>query len=461
MKKLITMVCVLMPILVGVFILSVSGTRISAQEETKPFPGFDAHDRVLIFAPHPDDESIGAAGVLQQAEKAGAKAKVVCLTNGDHNELAFIVYEKRLTFRKGEFIHMGEVRRKETLAAMQSLHVDKKDIVFLGYPDFGTLKIFSEYWGDTRPFKDFLTRLSNVPYPECLSVNASYVGESILKDLKTVLVEFKPTKIFVSHPLDMNRDHRALYLFLQVALWDLDGKISRPEVFPYLIHVLGWPSPRGYHPDIALSPPKKFKEKEIFWKSLGLSRQEVEKKHAAISFYKSQIEYAPAYLFTFARKNELFGDYPAIVLKKQKAALIRWQDAAATHEDGESAAQKTNFAGLSYALEDGNIRVKIGLKRKIDKELGVAVFLFGYRKNTAFARMPKIRINLGIGGISIRDKRQRISGKFVQVTYEGNSLILTVPLNVLGNPHYMLACARASAADQPFDETAWRIIAIK
>ena len=76
---------------------------------------FKKNERVLILAPHPDDEVIGCAGVIQQALKAGARVKVVYLTNGDHNELAFIVYEKRITVRQGEFVHMGKVRQEESI----------------------------------------------------------------------------------------------------------------------------------------------------------------------------------------------------------------------------------------------------------------------------------------------------------------------------------------------------------
>ena len=68
-------------------------------------------DRILILAPHPDDETIGCAGIIQEAVSKGAEMKVVYLTNGDHNQISFIVYEKRLTLRTGEFIHMGQVRR--------------------------------------------------------------------------------------------------------------------------------------------------------------------------------------------------------------------------------------------------------------------------------------------------------------------------------------------------------------
>jgi len=42
------------------------------------------HDtRLLIFSPHPDDESLRAAGLIQRVLKEGGKVKVVFMTNGD------------------------------------------------------------------------------------------------------------------------------------------------------------------------------------------------------------------------------------------------------------------------------------------------------------------------------------------------------------------------------------------
>ena len=50
-------------------------------------------DKVLILAPHPDDEAIGTAGVIQKAVQLGSPLKILYLTHGDNNELAFWAYE--------------------------------------------------------------------------------------------------------------------------------------------------------------------------------------------------------------------------------------------------------------------------------------------------------------------------------------------------------------------------------
>jgi len=408
-------------------------------QNVKPMREFINNDRVLILAPHPDDEVMATGGVIQKALKAKAKVKVLFLTNGDHNEPAFIVYEKRLTMRKGEFIHMGQVRRKESLEALKKLGLAEKNCVFLGYPDFGTMEILLKYWGDTRPFKDILTRISRVPYSNCLSPEVPYVGESILNDMEKVIRDFKPTKVFVSSPVDVNRDHRSLYLFLQIALWDLEGKIAKPDIFPYVVHVEGWPEPRGYHPDLELAPPDILKNGEISWLKLELTDEEVRTKHDAMECYKSQNEYNPIYLFTFARKNELVGNYPIITLSKQGA----WRNVGTI---------------LAYARKDDNLFIRLALKNKLDKDLGISIFLLGYRKDSEFSKMPKLTINIGLDSISVKDKKRRINGNKVQLIEDGNILTLKVPLSLLNDPVYILACTKAGGIILPFKDTAWRII---
>lgn len=414
------------------------------------FPAFNKNDRILIMAPHPDDESIGAAGIIQKAKKQGAAVKVVCFTNGDHNELSFIVYEKRITIRHDEFIHMGEVRSKETLQAMAFLGLTNQDVVFLGYPDFGTMEILLKYWGDTEPFRYKLTGISSVPYKDCLSYGAPYVGESILRDIKTVIVDFKPTKIFVSHPVDSNRDHRSLYLFLHVALWDLEGKIPIPQVYPYLIHVVGWPKPRGHHLDLALLPPRELSESDIVWRDRDLTEAEVKNKEKAISFYKSQIEYAPSYLYTFARKNELFGDYSFIRLKDRKIVGEHWRKFDVVEDKDEE------DAILSYALNNGSLFIKIS--PKFHGYFRGYVYLLGYNKNTPFSQMPKIQILSSGSRIQVMDKKEVISESGVTLAYENDDAVIEVPLSLLGKPDYVMACVRTSLKDAPLEYNAWRII---
>lgn len=300
-----------------------------AQEEQIVFNSladFKENERILILAPHPDDEAIACAGVIQKALKQGAKVKIVYLTMGENNEIAFIVYKKRPVLSKKEFIALGKIRQKEAVKAMEVLGLKKEDLIFLGYPDFGTLSIFMRYWKSIRPYRSLLTRISSVPYFEAISFGAPYLAESILNDLKKVLLDYQPQGIFVSHPLDTNVDHKAFYLFLQIALAELKEKIPSPEVYPYLVHHVGWPLPRHYHPQLLLIPPQEFCEQFFNWLKLDLTEEEIENKKKAILCYKSQTMSSAFYLLSFARKNELFGGALEINLsaKPQEKKEFSW-----------------------------------------------------------------------------------------------------------------------------------------
>jgi LmbE family N-acetylglucosaminyl deacetylase len=189
-----------------------------AEAAAMPEINLKADDRVLILAPHPDDEVLGCAGIIQDAVKRNLPVRIVFLTYGDNNEWSFLVYRKRPVVLPGSLRKMGLVRRSEAIAAARELGLAPEQLTFLGYPDFGTLKIWYAYWGDRPPFRSMLTRVRQVPYANAFRPGAAYRGHEILRDLTSVIREFRPTKIFVSHPADHNGDHRALYLFTRIAL---------------------------------------------------------------------------------------------------------------------------------------------------------------------------------------------------------------------------------------------------
>jgi hypothetical protein len=52
-------------------------------------------DRLLVLAPHPDDESLATGGLIQRATRQGLPVKVVFLTNGQNNPWAQRIVERR------------------------------------------------------------------------------------------------------------------------------------------------------------------------------------------------------------------------------------------------------------------------------------------------------------------------------------------------------------------------------
>ena len=79
-------------------------------------------ERILVFAPHPDDETIGMGGSLRILSENGKKIKVTVLTKG----------EKADPYTK-DHQQYAEMRQKEALKAFEVLGVH--DYVFLGFPD--------------------------------------------------------------------------------------------------------------------------------------------------------------------------------------------------------------------------------------------------------------------------------------------------------------------------------------
>lgn len=391
-------------------------------------------DRILILAPHPDDEAIACAGVIQEALKIGARIKIVYLTNGDHNQLAFIVYEKRLVFRKGEFIHMGEVRRQEAQKAMTGLGLKQEDLIFLGYPDFGTFAMWTRYWASKKPFKSLLTRMTKVPYPENYSYGRDYIPRNILSDLENIIGDYRPNKIFVSHPADTNGDHRSLSLFLSVALWGLEGKIPPPRIYVYLVHHTEWPLPRKYHPDLKLEVPEDLSNFGR-WAEFTLLPEAVEKKHYAILGYKSQTESSAFYLFSFARRNELFQLLPSLNIN--------------------AAPEFNSISSAGYAIKEGYLEIYSIHPSDNHDVSRMQVYIFGYRKDIAFGDMPKIFIKVNTNSAVVFDGRKRIESPGVVCLMQGKYAVLRIPLQLLNYPRKALISARIFSNAAPYAQGIW------
>ncbi|MDI6606126.1 MAG: PIG-L family deacetylase [Candidatus Omnitrophota bacterium] len=443
--------CLIILFLAALALFIIAGPLpLSKKQDLNTIEPVEKDERILILAPHPDDEAIGTAGIIQSALQAGAPIKVCYLTNGDFNELSYLLTRVDIAFFSADFLRLGRQRRQEAIRAMNYLGLHDSDLLFLGYPDFGTLEIMLKYWGKDHPFEHPLTRISRVPYKD-----APYEGESILKDLKKVLLDFKPTKIFVSHPADTNQDHRALYLFLRVALWDLADKIKEPQVLPYIVHVVGWPRPKGYYPNQELIPPQNLKR--VPWRILALKPQETQIKHKAISLYPSQVRCDPAYLYSFARKNELFGDYPPLKLTRAANGKVTWRYLG----EGGNINGESKISNLAYAVRGSDLFIRFNLRKGVKKHIDLIVFLLGYSKEREFSQMPKIRLDINKANLLLRDKEKFIFAAGAYFRHGEEAGLIKVPLSELGDPDYILSSAMAKMRDLSADEISWRILEVE
>lgn len=84
--------------------------------------------RALVVAPHPDDEAIGAWGVIRALRRRGRHVRVVVVADGAASHPDSVAWPRR---------RLVAARRRETRAAMRSIGVTARDIAFLGLPDGG------------------------------------------------------------------------------------------------------------------------------------------------------------------------------------------------------------------------------------------------------------------------------------------------------------------------------------
>ena len=86
-------------------------------------------DRVrdaLVIAPHPDDETIGAYGLIRRLIWRGARVRVIVAADGAASHPASLRWPRRRLIVE---------RRRETRAAMRRVGVTAAKVRFLGLPD--------------------------------------------------------------------------------------------------------------------------------------------------------------------------------------------------------------------------------------------------------------------------------------------------------------------------------------
>jgi LmbE family N-acetylglucosaminyl deacetylase len=257
-------------------------------------------ERVLVLAPHPDDEVLGAGGAIGKFLDQGHQVLVVFLTNGDANIAAKKFFTWNPLNRAEDFRALGYRRMREAGEAMRILGVPWDHLLFLGYPDRGLLPLWSTY--RAKPYRSPYTKMNHPFYRNSFNPEARYTGEDLLRDLSAILGAFQPTIIYCPHPEDAHPDHRATALFLRETLLRLSWSA---EVRYYLVHGERWPTPRRLRLEAELSAPLYLLERWD-WQSLTLSAELIEKKLAAIRAYSSQRLTNGRFLAAFVRQNELY-----------------------------------------------------------------------------------------------------------------------------------------------------------
>jgi len=206
-------------------------------------------DRTLIIAPHPDDESIAAGGLLQRTIASGGEVRVVFVTDGENNPWPLRYLKKKLRISDADRAEWGALRREESRRALSALGVPATSAIFLGYPD------------------------------RLLSTMARSRDLRARDALAAVIDEFAPSLLVVPSAFDLHADHRAIAWFAQPAM-------SKRNVVTYVIHGR---SPRG----------------RLAFR-LDLTAEEAARKRMAIECHQSQLVLSRRRFLSYAGDVEEF-----------------------------------------------------------------------------------------------------------------------------------------------------------
>lgn len=127
----------------------------------------------MVFAPHPDDETLGCGGTILCKGDWGATVRIVFMTDGAASHPGLIPADQLARLRQGE-----------AMAATASLGVPAQDVTWLGFPDAGL---------------------------------AHHHAQAVAQ-VAALLSQHRPPQIFVPYPKQEHPDHIAAHAIVVQAL---------------------------------------------------------------------------------------------------------------------------------------------------------------------------------------------------------------------------------------------------
>jgi LmbE family N-acetylglucosaminyl deacetylase len=421
--------------------------------------------RILILAPHCDDETLGAGGLIQSAVRAGIETRVVIATNGDGYRLATFKEFHKMHLVARDYIHMGEVRQDESLAALAKLGVPSDRVYFLSYPDRGTAALLEKHWSPSQPYLSPYSKVSQSPYPRTYHPASVYAGQDYLADLVSILTEYRPDLVVFPSPEDVHPDHWGLSIFARLALAEISHRESdyRPVLMTYLVHRPDYPVVRGLKPDAALVPPPALAYIYQNWLGWPLSKDQVIMKNLAIQEYKSQLPLLRGLMESFVRSNELYSPItPANMTDVVSGELLdpaTWKDS--TGVSIESVQPDPTGDVLSHKVAPETDLKAMFAARMSSEELWLCAQLHGpAAKGISYSIRLK---SLTESGIHSFEAHTRPRPGQAAITRSKDYFCSTVNLSELGNPWGIALEATAESPDPllPLDQTAWQLVFLK
>jgi len=245
---------------------------------------------VLVFSPHPDDETIACGGYIIESMNRGARVIIILVTDGNRRNLS-------------------NLRYVEFENATSILGVPRENLIYLGYPD---------------------SRLAQQNQQELQEVLAKKIEE------------YSPDILFYPHPADNHKDHSATGIIVEKIMEEMQKKIEDMEqlegleelikeevleemvraeklskkitVYKYLVHHKDYPHPKKYVPNLFMLPPLDLITIDGGWERFMLSGETKQLKERALRTYVSQLRnpLLKNLLESSIRENEIFAVEPIL-----------------------------------------------------------------------------------------------------------------------------------------------------
>jgi len=262
----------------------------------------DPNERILIVAPHPDDEVLACGGLIQQALALGDSVWVVYVTAGDGSWPPAWRVTGNLFSEPEDYLELGRARMEEAQAGAKTLGLDSTRLTFLGYPDADLVRLWQDDW--YTPSRSSHTGATADPYGRS---GHEYTGTSLLGDLVSLLKTMRPDLVFAPHPLDAHPDHWSTAMFLAIAreAWRQPSDGPFPVVYTYLVHHPSYPD--AWADDAGfLSPPDNLAGSGHRWFTVCLTAEQRRTKQTALACHDSQLGSTGSGLYGYVAENELF-----------------------------------------------------------------------------------------------------------------------------------------------------------
>lgn len=430
----------------------------------------EGSDRIMILAPHCDDELLSCGGLIQEAVAKNIECRVVFLTNGDSFRWAAVRNFRRAFLSHQKFREFGRLRQQEAINALKQLGLEES-IYFLGYPDRGLEFLWSDYWHNENTYFSRYTGSMTNPYDLTYKPARPYTGKNLVEDLTEIISAERPTKIFISSPFDDHTDHWAAYNFLHYALakLKLDNKLAvDPAIYQYLTHKGSWPI--SNREDIL--PPSELNNDVIDWIQFNLNSSQQTTKLTALKEYKSQLKVTKKYLLSFITNNEIFivDDIRQLELPASnpiESKILAYKEPIAnTKKRRRRPGGDIKRIELSLQQPD-QLNVKLITKSKCSPRYSFRIKLYILLSSRVKKQREIIDFTItpvkDANGASIEvppTKADQLSCKRVEIKDKQNiieAIIGTPPLKRKG---YLFFQAKSYFKKKVLDSTAWKVVSL-